>query len=203
MRHSFIDRYSRLSSPVHRIPASGKLLTTLLLLIAVVTTPISVSLFFVLTAFVLVVVALQSKIPLLFLLRRLSFLELFVLGVAILSLFQAKGFTVFLTLVTKGTICLFTVLLFSNTTRFSELLRVLRRWHFPSLMITIIALMYRYLFVLIDEMERMHRARISRTFVRRRGAVWGILATVVAQLFVRSTERAERIYAAMCARGWR
>jgi energy-coupling factor transporter transmembrane protein EcfT len=29
------------------------------------------------------------------------------------------------------------------------------------------------------------------------------MATVISQLFIRSSERAERIYAAMCARGWR
>ena len=63
--------------------------------------------------------------------------------------------------------------------------------------------MYRYLFVLIDEAERMQRARRSRTFTSERSHVWKSLAALVGQLFVRSTERAERIYAAMCARGWR
>jgi cobalt/nickel transport system permease protein len=63
--------------------------------------------------------------------------------------------------------------------------------------------MHRYLFVLVDEGERMRRARASRTFVRRRGHQWQTLATIVGQLFVRASERAERIYAAMCARGWK
>jgi cobalt/nickel transport system permease protein len=69
--------------------------------------------------------------------------------------------------------------------------------------VTTLALLYRYLFVLVDEAERMHRARLARTFDRRRVSVWRMLGTVVGQLFVRSSERAERIYAAMCARGWR
>jgi cobalt/nickel transport system permease protein len=63
--------------------------------------------------------------------------------------------------------------------------------------------MYRYLFVLVDEAERMQRARRSRTFTRLRTHAWESRASLVGQLFVRSTERAERIYAAMCARGWR
>ena len=203
MRHSFIDRYSRLSSPIHRIPAPVKLVATMALLVTVVTVSISVSSFFVFAACMLVVVAFLSRIPPFFLLRRLLLLELFVVGIAVLSLLQANGAIVFLTLFVKSTMCLFTVVLFSNTTQFSELLRLLRRWRFPDLMITILALMYRYLFVIIDEMERMHRARISRTFARKRGVAWDSLATVVAQLFIRSTERAERIYAAMCARGWK
>jgi len=66
-----------------------------------------------------------------------------------------------------------------------------------------VALLYRYLFVLLDEMERMNRARHSRTFTQHRWRTWKNLASVIGQLFVRSTERAERIYAAMCARGWK
>jgi energy-coupling factor transporter transmembrane protein EcfT len=49
----------------------------------------------------------------------------------------------------------------------------------------------------------MRRARASRTFTLRRRFQWHTLATVVGQLFVRASERAERIYDAMCARGWK
>jgi cobalt/nickel transport system permease protein len=63
--------------------------------------------------------------------------------------------------------------------------------------------MHRYLFVLLDESERMRRARASRTFQRQRRVRWNLLGSVVGQLFVRASERAERIYAAMCARGWK
>jgi cobalt/nickel transport system permease protein len=66
-----------------------------------------------------------------------------------------------------------------------------------------VALMYRYIFVLIDETQRMRRARLSRTFEKRRAPSWRSASAVIGQLFVRSTERAERIFAAMSARGWR
>ncbi|HTY59023.1 MAG TPA: energy-coupling factor transporter transmembrane component T, partial [Bacteroidota bacterium] len=72
----------------------------------------------------------------------------------------------------------------------------------PALLVTILALMYRYVFLLIDQAERMTRARASRTFMVRRTGRWKLAAGIVSQLFVRSTERAERIYAAMTARGW-
>ena len=50
---------------------------------------------------------------------------------------------------------------------------------------------------------RMQRARASRTFAARsRWSVWRSLAEMLGQLFVRAVERASRIYAAMCARGW-
>ena len=69
--------------------------------------------------------------------------------------------------------------------------------------VTTLTLMHRYLFVLADEAERMRRARASRTFTRGRRFQWHTLATVVGQLFIRASERAERIYDAMCARGWK
>jgi cobalt/nickel transport system permease protein len=91
----------------------------------------------------------------------------------------------------------------SNTTPFSGILRVLKAAHVPGLLITTIALMHRYLFVLVEEAARMRRARASRTFTRERRAHWQAMSTVVGQLFVRASERAERIYDAMCARGWK
>ena len=202
MRHSFLDRYSRLDSPMHSLPAPVKLVAAVILLVSIVILPVSFPGVLAMILTLLVIVALVSSIPLIFLLKRMLFLEMFVVGVSVLSLFQKNGVDIFTALCVKSTLCLFTIVLFSNTTPFSELLAVLKKWGAPALFITILALLYRYLFVLVDELERMQRARASRTFVARRWALWRMLATVVGQLFVRSTERAERIYAAMCSRGW-
>ena len=49
----------------------------------------------------------------------------------------------------------------------------------------------------------MERARASRTFSGQRRVAWGNIAAVIGQLFIRSADRAERIYLAMCARGWK
>lgn len=203
MRHDFLDRYSRLDSPIHRLRADVKLAVALALVLATVLMPVQVWLHFVLATALLLVAAHASRIPIGFLAKRLLFLEPVVLGVAVLAWLQPNGVVVFATIIVKSTLCLFTMILLSNTTPFSELLGVLRCVRFPALLITTLALMYRYLFVLVDEAERMHRARASRTFRRKRRHIWKTLGTVIGQLFVRSTERAERIYAAMCSRGWR
>jgi cobalt/nickel transport system permease protein len=150
-----------------------------------------------------VVVAALSRIPWRFLLRRLLMLEPFVLGVAFMALFQPAGWPLFVVLVFKSTLCLFIMVLLSNTTPFSELLRVLKSARVPSLLVTTLSLMYRYLSVALDETQRMRRARAARTFTPRRGRAWRTMASVVSQLFIRASERAERIYRAMCARGWR
>jgi len=203
MRHDFLDRYSRLDSPIHRLPPAVKLVSALALVLAVVLLPPSRPVFLAAVAVVLLVVAALSRIPWPALLWRVALLEPFVLGVAILALFQPGGWQLFVILVAKSTLCLLTMVLLSNTTPFADLLRVLKAWRMPALLVTTLSLMYRYLFVLVDEAQRMQRARASRTFAPKRRRAWRAMATVISQLFIRSSERAERIYAAMCARGWR
>ncbi|MCX6991659.1 MAG: cobalt ECF transporter T component CbiQ [Kiritimatiellaeota bacterium] len=203
MHHDFIDRYSRLNSPVHRLPTGLKLITALAFLLATILLPAPWIGGFALIAFILLGLAAVSRIPPGFLASRLLMLEPFVLGIAILSLFQPGGGKIFFLLLVRSTLCLFSVLLLSNTTSFADILRVLKRCRIPGLLVTTLALLYRYLFVLIDELERMQRARAARTFRSSRWKTWQVLAAIAGQLFVRSTERAERIYAAMCARGWK
>ena len=96
-----------------------------------------------------------------------------------------------------------TLLWLTWTTPFQEILQILRRIGFPAVMLTTLTLMYRYVPLLVEESRRMQRARAARTFARRRGPGWPSLSMIVGRLFVRSAQRAERIYLAMCARGWK
>ncbi|MGE5462839.1 MAG: energy-coupling factor transporter transmembrane component T, partial [Syntrophothermus sp.] len=75
---------------------------------------------------------------------------------------------------------------------------------------TIISFLYRYLFVLTDEVVRMMRARQSRSAaaagLRSGGSVTWRARTagnMAGQLFLRSYERSDRIYNAMLSRGYR
>jgi cobalt/nickel transport system permease protein len=203
MRHDFIDRFSRLKSPVHRLPASLKLTIAVAVVMTVMMAPIGSPVVYGIVAAILIGAAAASRIPPAFLVKRLLFLEPFVVAIAALSLLKPGGLWMFLAIVCKSTLSLFTMILLSNTTRFTDILGVLREIGIPSLLVTVLALMYRYLFVLIDEAERMTRARASRTFAAGRLRLWKSAASVVSQMFIRSSERAERIYAAMLARGWK
>ncbi len=203
MRHDFLDRYSRLASPIHRLRAPVKLIIAFAILVLVVSARPDNWILFLAVFVFLAIIALFSRIPSTFIIGRLLLLEPFALGVALLSLLQHNGGQVFLGVLTKSTLCLLTMILASNTTPFSEILAALRSGGVPSILITVLALAYRYLFVLIDEGERIQRARRSRTFESSRRKNWYSLSTLVGELFVRSTERAERIYTAMTSRGWR
>jgi len=188
---------------MHRLPAAPKMGIALIIIVATVLAPVQWRAWFITVAALLVLAALLSRLPPFFLFRRLLVLSPFVLGVVVVNAFQPSGRVNWLGVALKSVLCLLTVILVSNTTPFGQILRVLKSLRVPALLITTIALMHRYLFVLLDESERMHRARASRTFLRGRRFHWHALATVVGQLFIRATERAERIYDAMCARGWK
>ncbi len=202
MHAQYLDRYSFLDSPVHRLPPSLKLAAATAAVAAMAWIPYRHGAWLAAAAAILAALTLLSRVPVWFLLKRLLLLEPLVAGVAILALFQPGGGKLFLLLMARSTLCLWTMLLLSNTTPFTDLLELLRRWRVPGLLVTTLALMYRYLFVLMDESQRMRRARQSRTLTAGRLAQWRAGASVISQLFIRAGERAGRVYAAMCARGW-
>ena len=81
----------------------------------------------------------------------------------------------------------------------------------PRLMVAIFGLMWRYLFVLVDEALRLLRARVARSSntgfpgLRTGGSLaWRAQTAggMAGNLFMRSLERSDRIYAAMLARGY-
>jgi cobalt/nickel transport system permease protein len=201
MQPSYLDQYSYLDSPLHRAPAGPKLGVALLLVFLAAMFPLSWTWFFVPLGAAIVVAAMVSRVPLKFLAKKLLLMELLFLGVALMRLFGPDGIRGFLSLVVGATYCGAIMLLVAATTRFTEMLAAMQRVGLPQILVTTLALMYRYLFVLIDESQRMQRARTARTYQPQRRRVWTLLSSVVAQLFVRAMERAQRIHAAMLARG--
>lgn len=189
--------------PLHHWPAGVKLAGALAIILAAALMPRGEWMWLLGMAVVLGVLVMVSRLSVYFLVKRMLLLEPLVLGVAGLMLFQPNGLKLFAFVLLKTNLCLLATLLFSNTTAPTEMLRVLQRLHTPRLFLTTLMLMHRYLFVLAEESGRMQRARASRTFTPERHSQWRSLASVIGQLFVRASERAERIYFAMCARGWK
>ena len=203
VRQRLLSPYQHGQSPIHHLPATLKLMASIIFVLAVVLLPRAAWLAYASAGVGVLLAAALSRIRPRHLAIRLLWLEPFALGAALLSLLQPNGVQVFLSMLSKSTLCLFCMVLLSSTTRFSEILSVLWRFRVPALLVTTLSLTYRYLFLLVDEMQRMIRARRSRSFSRGRLHTWRAMATIIAQLFVRTSERAENIYAAMCARGWK
>jgi cobalt/nickel transport system permease protein len=152
---------------------------------------------------VLLVLWPMCKMPVSYALRRLLVVEVFIAGIALLSLLTPSARPIVISTIIKSNLCVLAMLLLTWTTPFHEILTVLRQLRLPTVMLTTLALMYRYLPVLGEETRRMERARASRTFTHKRRSAWNNLAGIIARLFIRSADRAERIYLAMCARGWK
>jgi cobalt/nickel transport system permease protein len=197
-----LRNYEHLDSPVHRAPASLKLLAALALVLGVAMVPVGRAGWVLGVLVGIVGLSRAARVPLSAFAARIAIAEPFVLGVAILALFQGRGVTVFLAITLKSTTCIAAVQLLAHTTPFSDILDVLRRVRVPALLIHTLALLHRYLFVLVDETHRMRRARAARTWQTHRWGTWKALSSVIAVSFVRSAARAERVYTAMRARGW-
>lgn len=197
-----LHSYQHLDSPVHRAAPSLKLLAALLLVIAIAFVPVSRAGWLVGVLLGLAALARAARVPIGAFVARVAIAEPFVLGVAVLALFQGRGLAVFAAVALKSTTCVAAVQLLAHTTSFQDILDVMRRARVPAVLIHTLGLTHRYLFVLVEETQRMRRARTARTWQSSRGSSWRALASVIAVSFVRSAARAERIYVAMRARGW-
>jgi cobalt/nickel transport system permease protein len=188
---------------LHQAPPQFKLGAALIIITATVLMPRRPDVLYLAPAGVLLLLWPLCHMPLAYTARRMLVVEFFILGIALLSVLVPSARPVFLAAVIKSNLCVFTMLLLTWTTPFQEILQVLRRLRLAPVMLTTLALMYRYLPVLAEESRHMQRARASRTFSGKRRVAWKNLAAILGQLFVRSADRAERIYLAMCARGWK
>jgi cobalt/nickel transport system permease protein len=201
--HSLTHHHGHGGTALHRLPAGIKLAVTLIILVGTVTVPPPCWPWFAGVGTLLALMIIVGELSISFLARRLVALSPLVLGVALVNAWQPAGHGDWRWIALRSSLCLLTVTVVTNTTSLTEMVHVLRAVRVPGLLVTTITLMHRYLYVLGDESSRMRRARASRTFTATRPLEWHTRASVVGQLFVRASERAERVYDAMRARGWR
>ena len=218
MKHAFLDQYAALESPVHRLDARVKIIAFLALIVISVSTPPQAWRAFLGYGAFLAVMAAASHLPIGHILRRAWIIVPFVLMVAIFIPFMKTGGgyslgigspgvsrsgpMIFWNVAAKSGVAILSAILLSSTTPFPSLMRGFERLKAPRLMVMLASFAYRYIFVLVDEAERMERARDSRCY----GGRWLWHARVIGQmigtLFLRSYERSERVYVAMVSRGF-
>lgn len=204
MKHNFIDRYAGLDSPLHLLDARSKLIGFTGLIVAVLYIPAGKTFTFFAYFFLLAIFLGISQVPLSYVVGRTILLLPFVAlaGLAAPSRWGLNG-AQFNALLLRSVLCLMILILLTNTTRFAELLRGLRKLGCPRILVLNLGFLYRYLFVLLEEVLRMRQARDCRR-VGRAPMVreLGILGSMLGTLLVRSFERAERMYQAMLSRGY-
>ena len=123
------------------------------------------------------------------------------LGIGGLRVYRS-GLMVFWNVLAKSYIAVLSVILLSATTPFNKLLRGFEQLKTPKILIMLASFTYRYVFVLVDEAERMKRARDCRCY----GGRWlwhsKVIGQMIGALFLRSYQRGERVYVAMVSRGF-
>jgi len=120
------------------------------------------------------------------------------------------GLIKFLSIAVKSWMSIYSAILLSSTTKYGDLLNAFRQLGIPKVIVAILSLMWRYLSIMIDEAMNLMRARNSRSGSTRNkqiskgSLVWRAKVTgrMAGNLFLRSLERSERVYAAMTSRGY-
>ena len=122
-----------------------------------------------------------------------------------------EGLERFFSISIKSWLSVQAAVVLASSTSFPDLLVGMRALHVPQLLVSTFGLMWRYLFVLVDEAGRLLRARASRSgrsdspgnkpggSVTWRARVTGGMA---GSLFLRAFDRSDRIYMAMVSRGY-
>lgn len=206
MHHLRIDRWSRGSSPLHDRDPRAKLAALLVLLVAVSTTPASVQFAFAAYAALLVLAVHQARLPIAGLAGRAALVLPFSATFALLTWWSGDSLRA-LALAEKSFLSGLAALLFVATTPLTGWTAALESWRAPRMLILVIQFVYRYLFVIAEQAQRMRWAALSRRGSRkrlRRGSFdFSAAAGLVGVLFARSWQRADGVYNAMLARGFR
>jgi len=201
MKHAFLDKYSSIESPIHRLDPSVKIISFLWIIVISVTTPSKNFNHFGIYLSVVFTLIFLSKVPISFILSRSAVVIPFALLTSIF-LITTSGFIAAWNVVIKSYIGVLCLILLSSTTPFPALLNGFRRLKVPNIFILLTSFTYRYLFVLLDEVMRIRQACDSRCFKGR--WIWHAktIGNMIGVLFVRSYERGERVYMAMASRGF-
>jgi len=229
MHIHFLDPYQFRTSPVHTLDPRVKLVLVLSYILTCALMPIGAWPVYILLLTLVFSFELLSSLGIKYVLRRAllalpfmlaAFPVIFTNGQTVL--FSAKigslqlaayaeGLERFVSVALKSWLSVQAAIVLAASTPFPELLQAMRAVRIPRLLVSLFGLMWRYLFVLVDEALRLMRARqarsgeSSRPGARKGGSVaWRarVAGGMAGNLFLRAFERSDRIYMAMVARGY-
>ncbi|MBD2021319.1 cobalt ECF transporter T component CbiQ [Leptolyngbya sp. FACHB-36] len=212
-----LDLDSKQETPWHRLVPKARIVCTLLLVFAIALTPNGRWLTWAVYGAGVLAIVLLSRVTLPVLLQRVA-VEFVFIGVVMLgTLFRdggevvwqwswlrvtTEGLTVLGSVALKSLLSLLMLNILTLTTPIPALLHALVELRMPPLLVAILASMYRYIGVLIEEFNSMRRAALCRNLMSGRRWQRLVIANMMGSLFIRTYERGERIYQAMLSRGY-
>ena len=200
MHHLVIDRWSRGTSSLHQRDPRAKLAALLVFLIVLSTTRPAAQWAFGAYAVLLIVTANSARLPILGLAGRAALVLPFSATFALLTWWSGDPMRA-LALAEKSFLSGMGALLLVSTTPLTGWTAALESWRVPRMLILVIQFVYRYLFVIAEQAQRMRWAAACRGSHKTGG--FRLAAGLVGVLFARSWQRADGIYHAMLARGFR
>lgn len=213
-----IEDQSRLDSPVHRLHPLAKFLATLAFLAVTASMPKRELAGLAPLALYPVILVAVSGIPLAPILKGLALASPLVLGLGALNpLFDRApvylagaaipgGYLVLASIAARSALSVSAALALMATTGIAGVCEAMRRLGAPGIFVLQVHLAYRYLFLLMEEVERSLRAHGLRSpergFLRSAGLGREARGSLPGRILVRTYERASRIHEAMLLRGF-
>lgn len=202
-----LDRLARQDTRVHRLDPRAKTIAALAIMVAIARVPPEDPRLLSLLACPILLYAAAGRVPLGFLAARaavvLPFLAFFVATAPLLpgpleeNLYLA-GFVVL-----KAYLSVAAATALAATTPWHRLLQGLERLRVPRPFVLVLQFLHRYVFVLVERVQALRRARDARLAARpAAAALLSAGSGMIGALFLRTLERAERIEAAMASRGF-
>ncbi|MBF0329876.1 MAG: cobalt ECF transporter T component CbiQ [Nitrospirae bacterium] len=210
----YLDRLSYQDTFIHRIDPRIKLLSSFMFIVAVVSFPkYAISGLLPFFLFPVLFLAL-GDIPVRFILKKILVVSPFAIFVGIFNplldgqpVLDVLGFTVslgwvsFASIMLKFSLTISAALLLIATTSFPGICFAMQKLRIPKAFVAQLLFLYRYLFVLMEEAMKIVRAREMRSFGKR-GKELKNVVPIIGVLFMRTVDRAERVYNAMLARSF-
>jgi cobalt/nickel transport system permease protein len=196
-----MDGWSRGSSALHCFDPRAKLIALAALLVAVATANRSVPRFAGAVLLFLIAGFLWARLPVAKALARAAAILPFVATLAAVLWIDGQGERGLL-LAVKSYLSALAALLVIATTPLPRLLGGLEKLGAPRFLLEVAQFLYRYLFLLPEEAQRMRQAAAARGMHAGMGERFRAAAGALAVLFARSYVRAEGIHRAMLARGF-
>jgi cobalt/nickel transport system permease protein len=209
-----LDSLSYGDTVVHRLDPRSKLLVTLAFVVAVVSFPKYNLTGLIPFFFFPILVIFLADLPVEFLIRKLILVSPFALLVGIFNPFLDReivvrlgplaisgGWISFGSVMIRFVLTVGAALILIATTSFPGLCSALDRLKVPRLFVIQLMFLYRFIFVLTEEALRMVRARNLRSSGKK-GPGLRLFVQMTGVLFLRTIDRAERVYIAMGNRGF-
>lgn len=210
-----IEAFRHIQSPFHHMDARLKLIGLFLLLFsfAFVTQLVLLPIIFIISLTFVII----SRLPFTFVFSRLKIpAALFVVIAVMVLLFTAgepiwemsilsisfEGLSSFLLLGIRFVSILLLVIVLFGTSSFHDILRAMYSLGLPSILADMTTFTYRYIHELALAMQKMRMAVHMRGYKGGIRRALPVMASLSGTLLLRSYEQSERVYQAMCLRGY-